>query len=104
MVALGFWYAVGAGSLLMTFAWLFVEKRITFTSLFAGIGWGWLALVGGSITKYTESGTEIPLAAPSLQYILGGLAILSFLAGVLYRFGHYPPVDDDPASIEGDHS
>jgi formate hydrogenlyase subunit 3/multisubunit Na+/H+ antiporter MnhD subunit len=102
MVAELHWFAVGAFSMFMTAAWLFSDRRITITGLFSAIGWSWMAVTGGDITRYTESGTEIALSVDELQYLCSALALLSFLAVVLYQFDHYPPRADNPTEVDPD--
>jgi len=101
MVAELHWLALGGFSMLMTLAWLFVERRITTTTLLAGAGWAYMALTADSLVRYTETGSEISLSAGSLAYFCTGLALLSFLALVLFMFGEYPPGEDDPVKDSG---
>lgn len=102
MVAETHWFAVGGFSLLMTVGWLFAERRINATAMLAVIGWSWMALTGGSLTRYTETGTEIALDVGALQYLCTLLAILSALVLILRYFGHYPPRDDDAMEVSPD--
>jgi hypothetical protein len=78
----------------LTLAWLFIERRITTTAGLAGAIWAVLALTGGSLTRQTDSATHA-VGSPQLQYVSLALAVLSFLALLLYRFDAYPPRDDD---------
>lgn len=101
MVLQSYWLAAGAFAVVMTFTYLFrPDERVTFTSLFAGVAWAWMALVGGSVEVYA-AGTLQDATASSLQYVTFGLAALSFLVTILYRFGEYPPSDDDGLSDDG---
>lgn len=102
MVAEAHWFAVGGFSLTLTLAWLFVERRIFFTSLFATAGWSWMAFTASGVVRYTESGTEIPLEVGAIQYIVLGLALLSGLVPILHYFDHYPPRQDDPTEMRTD--
>lgn len=90
-----FWLALGGFSLLMTFAWLFVERRLYVTSGFAAAGWALMAVTADSLTTITQSGSEVATSAGVLAYFCTGLALLSLLALFLSAFGHYPPEEDD---------
>jgi len=100
MVAQAYWFAMGGFTTLMTFAWLFIERRVTSTGLFAGIGWSFLAVTGNDIHRFTETGAEIQVPLGNLQYFCAGMAFLSFFAVLAYRYGHFPPKDDDPTSAD----
>lgn len=102
MVAEFHWFAVGGFSLIMTLAWLFIEKRINTTAMLSAIGWSWMALTGADLTRYTDTGTEISLSAGNLQWLCSALAILSLLVLLLYQFDHYPPRDDNPPEVSPD--
>lgn len=102
MVAEAHWFAVGGFSLVMTLAWLFIERRIFVTSLFATVGWAWMAFTASTVTRYTETGTEIAIDVGAIQQIVLGLAVLSALVPILYSFGHYPPRSDDATEVEAD--
>jgi hypothetical protein len=102
MVAEAHWFAVGGFSLLMTLAWLFADRRIMVTSLFATAGWAWMGFTASGVTRYTETGTEIALDVGAIQYVVLGLALLSGLVPILYSFGHYPPRSDDATEIPAD--
>jgi len=90
------WLLVAGFAMSMTVAWLFLPKRITTTSALAGAAWAYAALTGGQLTRITEDGTEIAVSIGELQYFCTLLAVLSFLALILYRFDAYPPGGDDP--------
>lgn len=102
MVAVIHWYAVGVFATIMTLAWLFVDVRVTFTTLFAGAGWGYMALTGSNVEKVLQDGSTTSIGDPSLQLFVGALAALSILASVLYRFGLYPPESIPERDGEGD--
>lgn len=95
------WFALGGFSMLMTLGWLFVEERVTTTAALAAGGWAYMALTADSLVRYTDTGTEIAVSAGSLAYFCTALALLSLLALLLYRFGLYPPQEDDPESAGG---
>lgn len=89
------WLAVAAAAMLLTLCWLFVEKRLFFTTGFAGAAWSWLATTAGDLEiRSLEAGTSVPVEIPSLQWMLLGMAALSFLAAVLHYFDAYPPRED----------
>jgi len=105
MVAESLWLAASALATLMTIAWLFVPIRIVLTGLLAGGTWAFVAVSGGSITRYTQTGAEIAIDAGVLQYLATGLAVLSFTAVVMHLFGHYPPDSEgetDPSRVNPD--
>lgn len=97
MVLQSTWLAVGAFATLMTVAYLFrPRERVTFSSLFAGVGWAWMAFVAGNVeTLAPGTGEAVSASEPSLQYVLTALALLSWTVTLLYRFDEYPPVRDD---------
>lgn len=99
MVVAEHWWAVVIFALIMTLAWLFIEERVTTTALLAGASWSFAALTGGNLTRYEVSNAEVVtynLSVGYVQYIAVFLALLSFLVLLLYRFGLYPPEEDDP--------
>jgi len=101
MVAELHWLAVGVFSLVMTMGWLYrPTERMTVAALLSTAGWSWMALTAQTLVRYTETGEPIDVAAGSLAYFPAFLALLSILALVLYRFGHYPPREDDPAEVQ----
>jgi len=106
MVVETYWLGTGAFATVMTLAWLFIPIRITLTTLLSAGAWSFMALSGGSIVRYTETGAEVPLDAGVLQYLCTFLAIISFVAAVLHYFGHFPPEDDgemtDPTEVNPD--
>lgn len=90
------WFILVAGATLSTIAWLFVERRVTTTTGLAAALWSFAALTGGkNLERITMDGTRVATPAPELQYVCTALAALSLLAALLYRFGAYPPQDDD---------
>lgn len=95
------WMLLAGFALSMTLAWLFIERRITTTTILAGVGWSLASLTGGNLTRITNDGTEVAVDVGVLQYVCTFLALLSFMALLLSRFGHYPPTDDDPANTDG---
>jgi len=100
MPAQVYWFAIAGFALVMTLAYLFIERRITMTGMMAGILWSYAALTGEAVYKITESGEQVSMPVGNIQYLALVLALLSFLAVILYRFGHYPPKDDDPTQGE----
>jgi len=93
------WLAVAAFSALMTGGWLYASRRITVTTLLAGVGWAWLTVTGGSVERITQDGSRVALEMVSLQYLTVALALLSFLALIMHQFGHYPPTDDADSQV-----
>lgn len=100
MVVATQWWAIVVFALLMTLAWLFVEKRITTTSMLAGGAWSFAALTGSELVHTTEAGITYTRSAGEIRYFALLLALLSFVVLILYRLGHYPPEEDDP--LRGD--
>lgn len=99
MVVASHWWAVVVFAMVMTVAWLFVEDRVTTTALLAGAAWSFAALTGGNLTRHAVSNGDhmtYTVSVGYIQYIAVFLALLSFLVLLLYRFGLYPPEDDDP--------
>ena len=100
MVAEMHWFAVAAFATLMTAAWLYVDRRITTSAALAAVTWSWLSVTGDSLVRYTQTGAEIQLSVGTLQYVTALLALLSLLALVLKRFGHYPPTDSQDSDTD----
>lgn len=100
MVAESLWLSVGVFSMLMTGGWLYASRRLTVTTLLAGVGWAWLTVTGGSVERITQDGTRVALEMVSLQYLTTTLALLSFLALLMHQFGHYPPTDDPDSEVQ----
>jgi len=101
MVAETHWLAVGVFSMITTLGWLYrPTERLTVTALLSTFGWAWMALTADSLVRYTQTGEVVPLSAGSLAYVAAFLAVLSMLALILYRFGHYPPTEDDPNEVD----
>jgi len=90
------WWAIVVFSFVMTLAWLFVDKRVTTTALLAGAGWSFAVLTGGKLTYTTEAGIRYYNNVGEIRYFALFMALLSFMVLILYRFGHYPPEEDDP--------
>jgi hypothetical protein len=88
------WLVTGVFSTTMLLAWLFIDKRVTTTGLLSAGGWATMALTGGSLEVIGQSGSRIATQAGPLQYFCTLLALLSLLAVILHRFGHYPPPTD----------
>jgi len=95
------WLAVGVFATILTLGWIYrPDERLTTTAMLSTGAWAWMALTAQSLTRYTETGETIDVAAGSLAYFPAFLAVLSMLALILYRFGHYPPREDDPAEVD----
>lgn len=91
------WLALGALSVLLTLAWLFIEIRVTTTSFMSFVSWSLMALTGGDVERITNDGTTVQAAAtPELRYLLFAFGLLSLLAFILYQIGAYPPEDNSP--------
>jgi len=100
-VTLRLWLAVGIFSTAMTGGWLYAGRRLTVSTLLAGVGWSWLTVTGGSVTLITDTGSRVALKMVSLQYLTVALALLSFLALIMHQFGHYPPDSDGGINTRG---
>lgn len=94
MVVAQFWWGVVLFAFTMTAAWLFIEKRVTTTALLAGAGWSFAFFTGVELVHRTETGATYTTSAGTVRYFALFLALLSFVVLILYRFGHYPPEDD----------
>jgi hypothetical protein len=97
-------YYLGLGALAAaaTYLWAFRRERIALTTAVAASTWALLALTGGSVAKRTQCcETAVPVADP-VRYVLAGLALLSFLAFILFLLGSYPPEETEvPDAGEG---
>jgi hypothetical protein len=85
------WYVLFAGASILTLAWLFLERNLAFSTLLSGALWFVTAYTGGDLTRITNSGTQVSVSAPELQYVALALGLASLLARMLYSFGEYPP-------------
>jgi len=97
MPAQAYWFAVAAFALVMTLAWLFVQERVTTTGMLAAVSWAYCALSGDAVFVITDAGEQVSASVGNIQYLAATLGLLSFLAVILYRFGYYPPNDDEYA-------
>jgi uncharacterized membrane protein len=94
MPAQTYWLAMAVLATLLTFAWLFVERRIYMTGLFSGLIWLFLALTGDDVYRITETGEQVAAPVGVIQYFTLSVGLLSFLAVILYHYDHYPPDED----------
>lgn len=85
------WYVLFACAGVLTLAWLFLDRNIAFSTILAAGLWFYAAYSGGDLTRITESGTEVAVSAPELQYVALAFGLASLLARFLYSFGEYPP-------------
>jgi hypothetical protein len=82
-----------------TAGWLFrPDERATVTTAVAFLSWTVLAVFGGTVEKSSGCcGSTTAAGVPTeIRGILLILALLSFLAFTLHRFGAYPPTNDQP--------
>lgn len=118
---LAHYYAVALAGALLTGAWLFrPRERTVVTSLGAFLSWALVALLGGDVETYAQSGATVEtvnnttlavsqgdalVSAPvpdEIRLFAALWALLSGLTLILYTFGVYPPADDQPAESAGD--
>lgn len=89
------WYILFASAGVLTLYWLFHDREnLAFSTFMASGLWFYTAYTGGDLTRITESGTEVAVSAPELQYVALALGLLSLLARVLYWFDEYPPREE----------
>jgi hypothetical protein len=81
---------LGLGSL---YAWALRKESIAFMSLLSTTNWGLAAMSARNITLYHDDGTSTVVGNAPFQYVALGIALLSFIAFVLWYFGEYPPED-----------
>lgn len=96
------WFALVVGASVLTLGWLYIRENVALTTLLASALWFYAAYSGGDLRRITESGSEVAVGAPELQYVALALALLSLLARVLYWFGEYPP--NEQVAAEGSPS
>jgi hypothetical protein len=96
------WFVLVALAAVSMGAWLFIPVRIATTSLLASGLWLFAAYTGGDLTQLTDSGTEVAVSAPELQYVALAMGLLSLLARVLYWFDEYPPNEQSAAGEPAD--
>lgn len=86
--------AFGALAATMTLVWMLRERRTPVAGFVAMAAWGAVAVGAGDPVAITDSGEQVAVAAqPSVQYVAGALALLSFGAVLGYLFDLYPPDD-----------
>lgn len=85
-----------------TWAYAVREQAIMLMTMLATTGWSLLALTGGQIDIYHQDGSVTTVAEPAFQYVATGLALLSFLALILWYFGEFPVNGSDTAENDGD--
>lgn len=113
---LAHYYALVAGAVLLTAAWLFrANARAKVTTLGAFLAWSLVALLGGETETFdpaveqimtAPNGTELAVQQPGelvaapvpdeLRFFAALWALLSVLALLLAVWGAYPPDDDEP--------
>jgi len=117
------YYAVALAGALLTGAWLFrPRERTVVTSLGAFLSWALVALLGGDVERYADSGASVETVNNSTYVVAQGdalvtapvpdeirlfaalWALLSGLTLILYTFGVYPPADDQPADAGSDRT
>ena len=115
------YYALVAGAVLLTVAWLYrAPKRTNETTIGAFLAWALAALLGNDTERYADSGATVEtvnnttlavpqgdalVAAPvpdEIRYFMALWALLSVAALLLYQWGVYPPEaagdgDGDPS-------
>jgi len=89
------WYALGVFATLNVYWWLIEERRITTTSIMSAATFGLMAVTARDVQAYTGCGAPVEVGSATMQYVAVALALLSFLAFILYRFGEYPPAPDE---------
>jgi hypothetical protein len=117
------YYAVALAGALLTGAWLFrPRERTVVTSLGAFLSWALVALLGGDVETYADTGATVETvnnttlavsqgdaltAAPvpdEIRLFAALWALLSGLTLILYTFGVYPPADDEPGTTGSDRT
>lgn len=87
----GIWLALGLLATAFTFAWVLGHDRIYVKAGISLGSWALVAITGGDVYHVTDSGVETALDVGEIQYFAAGLAVLSFIVLLLYRFDEYPP-------------
>lgn len=117
------YYAVALAGALLTGAWLFrPTERTVVTSLGAFLAWALVALLGGDVETYADSGATVEyingsdvvvpqgdalVAAPvpdEIRLFAALWALLSGLTLLLYTLGVYPPADELAGGDRGDRT
>jgi hypothetical protein len=91
------WLAAAA-----TGAHALARRAVGYMTLTATALWSYLALTGSDIALYHQDGASTVLAAPTFQYLATGLALINFMAWVLWYFGQYPPAEEDSTATPGE--
>lgn len=77
-----------------TYLWAFRDDRITLTGTLATASWALLALTGSEVVTQTSCCQVTTAVPPAVRYLQAGLALLSFIAVVLYHLGVFPPEEE----------
>lgn len=93
-----YWFGLALFAGACTAAWLFrPHTGTTVTSFLAFVGWTLAAVFGGEVDRLLDDGSTAEAAVPDeIRLFIVLLALLSFLAFVLYRVGVYPPQNEQP--------
>lgn len=85
------WLSLGLLATLFTFAWVLGRERIYIKASISLASWALVAITAGDLFTLDDTGKEIALEVGSIRYFAAGLAVLSFIVLLLYRFDEYPP-------------
>jgi len=93
------WFALAGMSMLLTLVWLVVQpdENVFVTGSLSFAGWALSTVTAPGIEVITQSGETVAAGSSTLAFVALAWAILSALATIGYRTGHYPP---DPAEEE----
>jgi len=93
------WYALVAASFTLTLVWTVIQpdERVFLTAGLSTAGWALAMLTAPGLQTLTESGERVAAGSDVLAFVALVFALVSALAVMGYKTGHYPP---EPAPDE----
>ena len=91
------WLLAVLGATLLTTAWMFVERRLHVTTLFAAGLWSWCYVTTDGLELF-KSGSTRAVDVGAFSWLILGFALLSFTAFAGSVLGFYPPEHEQELS------
>lgn len=93
------WYALAAASFALTLVWTVIQpdERVFLTAGLSTAGWALAMLTAPGVQALTDGGDRVAAGSDVLAFVALAFALVSALAVMGYKTGHYPP---EPASDE----
>jgi hypothetical protein len=93
------WYALAGAAFVLTLVWTVIQpdERVFLTAGLSTAGWALAMLTAPGLQTLTESGERVAAGSDVLAFVALVFALVSALAVMGYKTGHYPP---EPAADE----